>query len=356
MSSRASSIRGRPAPFEHRVAERTVHRVEDRRSHQERALVLLEAGKALRPEVVGEIAVVAREIGVSPIPDRERGQIEARRPPFGAVEQVGNLIVAELDPRGPQQAVRFAAAESDQVGPDLEQPPLRTDRRDRKTERAAARRARASNATECAPRGRRESRPTSPRSAATRRRARARAATRPTAIAAASLGTAAVQTERLRVLRAFSAARSSGVTRSIAAAMWRSRTTGSLSRSSIDTHANGRSSRSAHCARIVVFPEPAGATSVTSGNDCEARRRLMIAVRETLPGRGAGTSTFAGTWSNGSSRLALTATSASIKRTRTPPQECAHHSSRVLPAVCTPPDHTGGHGRSRLRKARNRFR
>ena len=60
------------------------------------------AGQALRPEVIGEIAVVAGETGVSPIPDRERGQIKARSPPFGAIEQVGNLVVAELDPRSPQ--------------------------------------------------------------------------------------------------------------------------------------------------------------------------------------------------------------------------------------------------------------
>ncbi len=130
---------GRPAPFQHRVAKRTVHRVEDGRSHQKRALVLVQARKALGPEVIGEIPVVARKAGVSPVPNRERGQIKARRPPFGAIEQVGNLVVAELDPRSSQQGVRLAAAESDQVGPDLEQTPLRTDRGDRKPERAAPR-------------------------------------------------------------------------------------------------------------------------------------------------------------------------------------------------------------------------
>ena len=130
---------GRATPLEHRVAQRTVHRVEDRRSHQERALVVLQAGKALGSEIVGQIPVVAREIDVSRIPDRERGQVEARRPPFGTVDQLGDLIVSELDPGGSQEAVGFAAAESDQVGPDLEQAPLRTDRRDRKGERAAAR-------------------------------------------------------------------------------------------------------------------------------------------------------------------------------------------------------------------------
>ena len=40
------------------------------------------------------------------------------------------------------------------------------------------------------------------------------------------------------------------------------------------------------------------------------------------------------------------------------PQECVHHSSRVLPAVCTPPDHTGEKAQIRcvsLRQARREY-
>src|SRR3954463_7225084 len=73
---------------------------------------------------------------------------------------------------------------------------------------------------------------------------------------------------------------------------------GSLSRSSTETHANGRASRTAHCARTVVFPYPAGAVTITIGS-AVARRRLTSAVLETVPERSDGTWIFDSTTSNG---------------------------------------------------------
>ena len=74
------------------------------------------------------------------------------------------------------------------------------------------------------------------------------------ATAAARRGTAVLQMVGSGETSASSAERSIGSTPASAIARCRSRMTGSLSRESIDTHANGRSSRTAHCARSVVFP------------------------------------------------------------------------------------------------------
>ena len=101
-------------------------------------------------------------------------------------------------------------------------------------------------------------------------------------------GTAAVQTDGAGDRSASTTIGSMGLIWPVAAAMWVSRTVGSLSRSSIETHANGRGSRLAHWLRSVVFPKPAGATTVTSGTDEAPRRRFTRAVRTTLPVRGTG--------------------------------------------------------------------
>ena len=92
----------------------------------------------------------------------------------------------------------------------------------------------------------------------------------------------------------------SGSTRSSAAATCWSSVTGSLSPSSSETQANGRTSRWAHCERSVVLPYPAGATTSTSGKAPAARSRLTSAVRETVPAGGTGTRIFESTTSNGS--------------------------------------------------------
>ena len=74
----------------------------------------------------------------------------------------------------------------------------------------------------------------------------------------------------------------SGSIRSRAAVTCFRKTNGSLSRSSTVTHANGRASRSAHCARSVVLPYPAGAATRTTGNAPAARSLLTSAVLETF--------------------------------------------------------------------------
>ena len=71
---------------------------------------------------------------------------------------------------------------------------------------------------------------------------------------ALSLGTIASQTGDSGRSNASVTCAPSGSIRSSAAATCLSRTYGSLSRSSTDTHANGRASRAAHCERSVVLP------------------------------------------------------------------------------------------------------
>ena len=73
---------------------------------------------------------------------------------------------------------------------------------------------------------------------------------------------------------------------------------GSSSASSTDSQANGRRSRSAHCAASVVFPYPAGAIRVTRDADA-VRRRFTSGVLDTAQGGGDGTRTFASTTFDG---------------------------------------------------------
>ena len=84
-----------------------------------------------------------------------------------------------------------------------------------------------------------------------------------------------------------------------AAAMYRRNTRGSSSsRPSSDTHANARGSTSAHRARSVVLPYPAGATTVARRAPAE-RSRAMTSAFATVPGRTDGGASLTSTTSNG---------------------------------------------------------
>ena len=92
-----------------------------------------------------------------------------------------------------------------------------------------------------------------------------------------------------------------GSTLWIAAAMYRSNTTASSSRASSATHANGRESASAHCARSVVLPYPAGATTLTNGT-VDVQSRAITSAFATVPGLASGAASLISKTSNGASR------------------------------------------------------
>jgi hypothetical protein len=77
-----------------------------------------------------------------------------------------------------------------------------------------------------------------------------------------------------------------------------SRTFGSLSGSSTDTHANAWPLRAAHCDSSVVFPYPAGATTETIGRGSPRASRSISNLRRTVPGRTSGRRSFDTTRSN----------------------------------------------------------
>ena len=171
-----------------------------------------------------------------------------------------------------------------------------------------------------------------------RRRAPARAATRSWRSAAASLGTAAVQTERLRARgrsappgRAASPGRSQrrrrGAGRPGRCRARRSRprrTSGRLDRPT----ARGSSSS----------PSPPAPPALRAESACDARSRLTIAVREMLPRSRRRDEHLRVHVLERKLSVGVDGHSGEYQADPATPQECVHHSSRVLPAVCTPPD------------------
>ena len=95
-----------------------------------------------------------------------------------------------------------------------------------------------------------------------------------------------------------------GSTLWIAAAMYRRNTTASSSRPSSATHANGRESASAHCARSVVLPYPAGATTLTNGT-VDVQSRAITSAFATVPGLANGAASLISKTSNGTSARAM---------------------------------------------------
>ena len=70
------------------------------------------------------------------------------------------------------------------------------------------------------------------------------------------------------------------------------------------THANGRGSISAHRARSVVLPYPAGAITVAKGFR-DARNRAITPVFVTLPGLVRGATSFTSIRLNGASATVI---------------------------------------------------
>ena len=106
-----------------------------------------QARQVLGAEVVGEVAVVTadredmRQLGVLAavrVARRQGGEVEAGRPPLGALEERVDLDVLELHVRGPQQDLGLAAAQRELVRADLEQGATRPERGDREIRRDTA--------------------------------------------------------------------------------------------------------------------------------------------------------------------------------------------------------------------------
>ena len=70
------------------------------------------------------------------------------------------------------------------------------------------------------------------------------------------------------------------------------------------THANGRGSASAHRARSVVLPYPAGATTLTNGT-VDAQSRAITSAFATVPARASGAASLTSTRSKGTADTAI---------------------------------------------------
>ena len=275
------------------VAQRAAHRLEDRRPGEKGDIGGVELREVLQAEVVHDKPVLTGELRdratmTSPVAQNEARKVQAGSPALRSLpELVGNGLELRLD--AAEEQLRVAPAERQVLDADLEHLAIGAQSRDRQLGELAAReherrsrrhvqdergehggrRARANRLDvvddqhdrlgEAVEEGREPSgtgRPGAPRG--------------PTVASSAS-----IEPLRLR------------------AAVTHSNNVDASSPPSRATHANRRASRSAHCDRRVVFPYPAGATSVTSRWPFAARRRLTSPGRGTVPGRTGGIAVFA---------------------------------------------------------------
>ena len=198
--------------LEHGVAEGSAQRVEHGGPGEEAKIGGAEAREVLEVEVVGHEAIVPGG-GVSVLRG-ERCEVDAGGPAFGALDERGQVGLGELDAEAAEQPRDVARREGKVVGPDLEEAPRGAQARERARRQGPSREheRRAGGDVGCergdGPGGRLARRrvETVERPGRTAGRRRAPASPRPE------------------------------------------------TQSASDTHVNGRSSRSAHCASTVVLP------------------------------------------------------------------------------------------------------
>ena len=293
----------RAALLEDRVAERPGHPLENGGPRQEAKIVRRQVREQLRLQVVGHEPVApgerGRAVGLDPArPDRQRGEVETRGPALGVLGELGDSArpAGPLRPRSgagapPPRPCAGRPARSPAPGPAPAALPAAAPARRAPRGPAASPPERASRA----PRSRRgmpgcragagRPGPRRPRSSIVAR-------------AAPRRGTTVPSTETPGDASASNTPGSSGETRSSAAATYVSRTIGSLSFSSTDTHANGRCDREAHCASSVVFPQPGPADRKTTGIAREPSSKPISFSRGTVPPRPCGGSSFDSSSSN----------------------------------------------------------
>src|SRR5215207_53715 len=112
-------------PACYRLAKRTLHRPQDRGLKQKLPHFLGEARQNLLSQQVDHVPVGAPErldegVLVLPHPQRERSEVDSRWPPFGTLEQYGEIIEADVEPQLlVQQAIGFLLGEGELLGADL---------------------------------------------------------------------------------------------------------------------------------------------------------------------------------------------------------------------------------------------
>ena len=118
-----------PRRLDHRVAEVTAHPIQHRGLLEEPSLGVGKPGHQLDAEVIGHEAVVtgedpcARRAWRARL-HREGRQIQAGGPALGALRQLIDLILAELDSRRAEQQRGFPRVEPELLRTDLVQPPV----------------------------------------------------------------------------------------------------------------------------------------------------------------------------------------------------------------------------------------
>jgi hypothetical protein len=124
-SLQLSQDQRRANPFEHRVAQWGREAVQDRGLHQELSVCRLELGQDLALEVVEQVAVVPLQPGdgnlwLGGAADCLRGELEADRPPLGALaEQTARGGVQVGDADRCQQTFGLTRGEGQLWRPDL---------------------------------------------------------------------------------------------------------------------------------------------------------------------------------------------------------------------------------------------
>jgi hypothetical protein len=118
------------------VAERAGHCLQHGATTQEPEPIRLQAQEVFRAEVVGEVAVGPGDgtnirLLVALGTGGKRAQVEPGRPTLGALDEVVDLVVVELQACRTQEQLGFPPAERELIWPELEQRPARPQRRDR---------------------------------------------------------------------------------------------------------------------------------------------------------------------------------------------------------------------------------
>jgi hypothetical protein len=107
-----------------RIAQRTAHALEHRGAREERHPAARDPGQQLGPQVVGHEAVVTIEgdpLRMAPAAglEGEGGDVEADRPPLGALHQLGDVGLCQLDTGTVEQQTRLRLVHGQIVGADL---------------------------------------------------------------------------------------------------------------------------------------------------------------------------------------------------------------------------------------------
>ena len=107
------------------VAERAAHAVEDRDAGEKLDLGLGQALEQHEAEVVADVAVVSANACGGPAavlrrPQRQRRQVEACGPAFGASRQRLHLVARQLEAGTGKEGLRFSHVQAQVAGPHLE--------------------------------------------------------------------------------------------------------------------------------------------------------------------------------------------------------------------------------------------